>query len=361
MQPTIAHVRNTFLPVSETFIYQFIKASRETSPVAYCGARFHEEVFPLREVVCVGYPGRFAPQKLLTALLRVSRIKPYANSMNARYAAAFRRHRPDLVHAHFGVEGVQVPRDPVYRAAYGRLFQVAARLIALSEDFRSRLIALGCPAEKIAVVHLGVDPFAFSYCPPAPDATRPVHFFATARMVEKKGTRYTLEALAQVRRTHPEIRYTHIGGGPMEAELNALAAQLGIADICDFQGAQPNPVVRAEMRAADIFVLPSVTAANGDEEGTPVTLYEAMATGLPILSTRHSGIPEVVRDGENGYLAPERDSASLAANMIHMIENPHQWAGMAERGRALIEERYDVYKETARLEHIYQETLHQNH
>ena len=96
MQPVIAHVRNVFLPVSETFIYQFMKATTETRPVAFCAERQNETTFAWDDVVCVGYPGRLSPQKLMTALRRLTRRHPHANSMTAMYAAAFRRRRPGL-------------------------------------------------------------------------------------------------------------------------------------------------------------------------------------------------------------------------------------------------------------------------
>ncbi len=109
---------------------------------------------------------------------------------------------------------------------------------------------------------------------------------------------------------------------PLRGELEKLSADLGIAERVQFLGSQPHKVVKNWLARAHVFVLPSVTAQNGDVEGIPVALMEAMAAGLTVVSTRHSGIPELIEHGVGGFLSPERDVEALAANLAWIIEHP---------------------------------------
>jgi colanic acid/amylovoran biosynthesis glycosyltransferase len=380
LKPVIAHVREQFLPISETFIYQWMKRAERTRAVAVYAERQNECTFPWDDLYPVSYPGLLSHRKVAVAFLRASRIRPYANSMEGIYLKAFRELRPDLVHAHFGAEGTKVlraceelgiplvvgfygydfgvlPGEERWRVGYSRLFRYASRVNVPSEFAAGYLRRLGCPADKIAVIHLGVDLERLPFEEKKSAHGRPVHFIGVGRLVEKKGTRHVLEALSLTRRKHPGISYTHIGGGHLERELKALAARLGVDDICDFRGGQPHSVVLQGLREADIFLLPSVTASNGDVEGLPVTLVEAQAIGLPVIATRHAGIPEGVVGGESGYLVPERDVQALAERMSYLIEHEESWAEMGRRGRALIEERFDARKECAKLESLYDSVL----
>src|SRR5699024_2729183 len=148
------------------------------------------------------------------------------------------------------------------------------------------------------VHHLGVDLEAL------PMARRdwtspPMRFVSVCRLIEKKGIEFALRALARMQQDRPERAwsYTIIGDGELRGALEALATELGIADIVRFCGAQPHDVVRRCLAESHVFVLPSVTARNGDVEGIPISLMEAMAAGLVPVSTFHSGIPELIEDG----------------------------------------------------------------
>src|SRR5207248_73103 len=126
-------------------------------------------------------------------------------------------------------------------------------------------------------------------------------------------------------------------------------------------GAKDSEFVRQRMAAAHAFVLPSVTAEDGDQEGTPVSLMEAQASGLPVLSTRHSGIPEVVRDGETGFLLPERDVAALAEKTLFLIEHPEICLRMGARGREHVEAQFDIRKLNRDLAGLYEQTMARFH
>jgi colanic acid/amylovoran biosynthesis glycosyltransferase len=116
--------------------------------------------------------------------------------------------------------------------------------------------------------------------------------------------------------------------------------------------------VRQLYRTAHIFLLPSVTARDGDREGSPVVLLEAQAAGLPVVATRHSAIPEIVADGQSGYLVPERDADALAARLRDLLANPARWAEFGRAGRAIIVENHDQRRHCDRLEQLCLRVLH---
>jgi len=190
------------------------------------------------------------------------------------------------------------------------------------------------------------------------DAQREVRLLTVARLVEKKGIDVALRALGSLRDELPAVRYDVIGDGPMRAELEALAVSLGIADRVRFAGPVANDAVQQAMRDADLFVLTSLTAASGDEEGTPTVLIEAAYAGLPVLATRHAGIPDIVADGESGMLVTENDPAALADGLRTMLASRERWPAMGEAGRRLIIERGHLTADVAaRLEALYLELL----
>jgi len=178
---------------------------------------------------------------------------------------------------------------------------------------------------------------------------------STGRLIEKKGHTYTLQALALLKRSRPELAFTLdiVGEGPDEAALKAETARLGLEAVVRFHGGLPHQRTLELLRNAAIFVLPSVTAADGDMEGIPVSIMEAMALGLPVVSTFHSGIPELVEDGVSGRLVPERDPEALAAAIASVVATPGQWVAFARAGRRKIEQAFNRRVLNAQLKDLY--------
>jgi glycosyltransferase involved in cell wall biosynthesis len=199
------------------------------------------------------------------------------------------------------------------------LFRLAAALVAVSQPMRRKLIALGAPPEKVHYNPCGVDCLAFTGA--APGAALPV-LLAVGRFVEKKAPHLTIEAFARAVRGCPDARLRMIGDGPLLATCRDLVARLGLGDVVQFLGPQPPEVVRQEMRQARAFVQHSAEALSGDCEGLPVGILEAGASGLPVVSTRHAGIPEAVLDGETGLLTDERDVAGMSVAMQRLLHDP---------------------------------------
>jgi colanic acid/amylovoran biosynthesis glycosyltransferase len=160
-----------------------------------------------------------------------------------------------------------------------------------------------------------------------------------------------LRAMKLVQRTHPQCRLTIIGEGPLRPPLEALAKQLNLG--CEFSGAQPAAIVRESLRRARIVCVPSVTAANGDSEGLPTVVAEALATGVPVVSTRHAGIPEIVIPNVTGLLVPERDAGALADALRLLLVDRALWESIHETATNHMETRFDLKMQTALLENIY--------
>jgi colanic acid/amylovoran biosynthesis glycosyltransferase len=278
--------------------------------------------------------------------------------MGLRYAVAASLWKAPLVVSFYGYDVSRYPRERG-DAVYAPLFAQAPTVTSLSVHMDARLHALGCATQRIRRVPLSVEPsdqHESSGRVPRDDSA--LRLLTVARLVEKKGIVHALRAIARVRDEMPGLRYDVIGDGPLRADLEALAATLGIADRVHFHRAVAGDSVQRAMNDADLFVLPSVTATDGDEEGTPTVLLEAAYRRLPVLATRHAGIPEVVVDGESGVLVAEGDDAALAEGLRAMVRARERWPGMGETGRRLVIDRGHLMGDVAaRLETIYVELL----
>lgn len=290
--------------------------------------------------------------------------------------------RPVLVHAHFATDGlialpvarrlgvplithlrgydVSVRRGRM--AASGRLSWMRLALferrlqdegdlfLAVSEALRRQAIARGYPADRTFTHYNGVDLSRFR---PAPERAEPGLVLHIGRLVEKKGTAHLLRAFAEARRRHPAARLVVIGDGPLRASLEKLASELGLGAAVSFLGAQPQEAVRDWMARAWTLAAPSLAGRNGDSEGLPNVVVEALASALPSVAYAHAGIPEAVIDGRTGLLAPEGEAAALAARLAELLAAPDLRGRLAVSARALAESRFDAARQALRLEAHY--------
>jgi glycosyltransferase involved in cell wall biosynthesis len=294
--------------------------------------------------------------------------------------------RPVLIHAHFGVEGVYalpIARRlgiPLVTTFHGfdastspgallrsgspswinyllfrhRLARDGRVFICVSEYIRDRLIRLGFPRARTCVHYIGVDTQAIQMRSMDEERSTVIH---VARLVEKKGTEQLIRAFAQIATDHPQFDLNIVGEGPLRPRLEGLVRELNLVGRVRFQGARSHPDVMSMMRRAAVLALPSVTAATGDAEGLGMVILEAGALGLPVVATRHGGIPEAVEDGVTGYLVPERDIEQLAKRLAQLLADPALRLSMGTNARALMESRFDLRSQTQKLEEIYRRCL----
>jgi colanic acid/amylovoran biosynthesis glycosyltransferase len=270
-----------------------------------------------------------------------------------------------LVTSFYGVDASRlVKTEPAWIDKYKTLFSEGKAFIAEGIHMGDVLEGLGCPREKINVLRLGVDLNKLPYKERCSDGE--IRVLAAGTFREKKGHPFTVQAVGLVARKHPNISLTIIGDAAahrtreVEEKKKILAAieRAGLAGRTRLLGFQPYDAFIRELLNHHIFVSPSVQAADGDNEGgAPVSITEASATGMPVLSTTHCDIPEVVLDGKSGYLVPERDADTLAERLSFLIENPQTWPTLGACGRAHIEEHYDLRKQVPKLERVYHGVL----
>lgn len=218
--------------------------------------------------------------------------------------------------------GFDAWRDSIvrkYRPAYERMFRDAQAIIAVSGSIRDRLASWGAPPRKLHHIVCGADAAAFDGARPA---EAPPHFVAVGRFVDKKAPQLVVTAFRDVHAAMPTARLTMVGDGPLLEQTRGLVDTLGLQGAVSFPGVLAPKDVMALLRAARAFVQHSLTAADGDREGTPVALLEAQMAGLPVVSTLHSGIPEIVADGETGMLVKERDVAGMGRAMARLASDP---------------------------------------
>lgn len=274
--------------------------------------------------------------------------------------------RFDVVVAHFGVNGLlalrlrqlgvfSAPLASVFhgrdlsfvlerrgRDVYQELFEQGELMLPVSDYFRRRLVDHGCSAERILVQRMGVDLTRFQYQPRSLDAGQPVRILSVCRLVEKKGIEFGMRACARLPESAPSFVWDILGDGPERKKLTRLASQLGLTRRVTLHGAVSRDRVAQMLATHHVFLAPSITSLDGDQEGIPVAIMEAAASGLPVISTTHSGIPELVQDGVTGYLAPERDLDALSAAIARALTQNEHWPVLAHAARREIETHYEL-------------------
>jgi glycosyltransferase involved in cell wall biosynthesis len=170
----------------------------------------------------------------------------------------------------------------------------------------------------------------------------PLNILSVGRFCEKKGFPHLLDACHQLQQTGVPFHCTIVGFGPLASQIEAQIAALGLADQVTLAGKLTQTEVIEQYRRADVFVLPCVVTQDGDRDGIPNVLLEAMATGLPVVSTAISGITELVQSGKNGLLVPERDAPAIAAALTHLAENPALRQALGQAGRRTVHQNFTL-------------------
>ncbi|MFB6264429.1 MAG: glycosyltransferase [Bradymonadaceae bacterium] len=294
----------------------------------------------------------------------------------------------DLVHSHFGPvawRDVEVARradaahvatfygydvsllpkdDPRWRDRYRDLFDAVTGVLAEGPSMRQKIVHLGCPAEKVRVHHLGVDPDALAFEPRSLAPDEPVRILVAASFKPKKGIPDAVEALG---RLQDELDFElTIAGDATDLDrsqrekrrIERAIETYDLEDRVDRRGFLEYEKLLDEFLEHHFLLSPSRTSARGDSEGgAPVTLIAAQATGMPVVSTTHADIPNVVLDGETGLLGPENDPGAVADNIRRLVARADEWPEMGEHARRHVEEEFDASRQGRRLAEIYRELV----
>ncbi|MBW4618783.1 MAG: glycosyltransferase [Cyanosarcina radialis HA8281-LM2] len=237
---------------------------------------------------------------------------------------------------------------------YEKLFAEGDFFLANCEFFRQKAIKLGCNPDKIVVHGSGIDCRKFAFKPRSLPIGDRVRIATTGRLVEKKGIEYCIRAISQIAPTHPNIEFNIIGDGHLKEDFEKLIQELNVGHLVKLLGWKNQQEIVEILDNSHIFLAPSVTAADGNQDAPVNTLKEAMAMGLPVISTYHGGIPELVEDGVSGFLVPERDANAIAEKLDYLMSYPETWVQMGRAGRRRVEDKYDMEKLNNELVEIYQ-------
>ena len=235
-----------------------------------------------------------------------------------------------------GRDATQALRRPSRVRAYRRMLPQLSGIFAVSRFLLDNLAEQGLVHPNQHVVPSGADVQRF--CPLPKDRDL---ILAVGRFVEKKAPQVTIASFLRLAARYPRARLELIGHGPQLRRCQALVARSGFADQIRFHGRQPHDFVRDRMRRAAVFVQHSVTGRNGDAEGLPSAIQEAMACGAAIVSTRHAGIPSAVQEGTTGFLVDEYDGIGFSASLDRLLANPELCETMGHRARSYAVEHFD--------------------
>lgn len=239
----------------------------------------------------------------------------------------------------------------LFHSDYEQLFNDANYIFPVSELWASKIALTTAIKNKTHVIRMGVNVSKFIYKERI-TISHPIKLLSIARLTEKKGISVAINACLLLKQQNVDFDYTIIGDGPLRKELESQVANLGLSDKIAFLGAQTQETVSEYLNNSDVFLLPSVTAADGDMEGIPVALMEAMAIGIPVISTFHSGIPELIEDRVSGFLVNENDAASIAGVISEIIDNPGVLPDICRNAKQKIDNEFDQDKSYSRMLNI---------
>ncbi len=379
----IIHFVERFSTVSETFIYESIceMQRQRVNEVVLTHAHVNSSTRLFNPVVVVqqGYSCRMHPLRItvkILDLLHCLRAEDYYFRLRqARIATFIKKSKPSFIFAHFGPSGYLIAsiaqryKIPfavsfhgydvfilsnlqMWRKRYTELFKSAKFIQGVSQFVCAKLINLGASEDKVRLVHNGIDLNKFHYSDPSKrfDGTS-VKCIFVGRFTEKKDPLCLLRAfkIAIDKCPTKKITLKLCGDGDLMPQVQLLITELKLSNYVEIMGALPHDQVLKHMHQAHLYIQHSRIASNGDCEGLPVSITEAMAIGLPVISTEHSGIPEVVEHGVTGLLSQENDVESMARNIVELCENSSIWSSMSQNARKKIEVDFDIKKQTRML------------
>lgn len=360
-------------------IYRQITGLRRVLPAVIARKREDAELFPFDDLTVVGKP----PTHFLRRIWhRQLRDEPWliSRSETIKLLRVLEQTQARLLHIYFGhiavhllplirawtgpsvvsFHGADVGVDlekPAYREATISMLENVRLVLVRSNSLQDALVRLGCARTKIRLQRTGIPTDDFPFQPRDFPADGEWRLLQTGRLIAKKGLTTTLRAFASFAQQHPRATLTIAGEGPLLDRLQQTARELGIADRVTFAGFVAQAELRDLLYRSHIFLHPSETGADGNQEGVPNAMLEAMATGLPVFATIHGGIPEAIQNGNSGVLVPERDAEALARELLAFAKAPEKLSALARAGAESVAANFEQKSQIARLEDYYFEAM----
>ena len=360
-------------------IYRQITALERFRPVVIAQKREEAERFPFEPIFTVSKPATHFLRRFWFRTVReapwqishreVMQIRRLLEESEARLLHIYFGHiavhllplilhwrQPTVVSFHGADVMVELDK-PHYRAATREMLAAARLILVRSQSLAHALGALGCPNEKIRLQRTGIplDDIPFRERSWPNDGVW--KFLQAGRLIEKKGFATSLRAFAEFQKEHPAAVFTIAGEGPMRAELEELTRELGVWERVHFADFLSQEKLREAFYDAHLFLHPSELGADGNQEGVPNSMLEAMASGLPVFATTHGGIPEAIENVVSGVLVNERDDAALAGALLEWASRPDKLSNLAQAGAQVIAEKFEQKAQIRALEDIYREAI----
>ena len=360
-------------------IYRQITSLKRVEPFVIAQKREEAERYPFERIAIVGKPATHFARRFWFKKMRESPWQVSTGEVE-KLTSVLAKVNAELLHIYFGhiavhllpliqawpkpsvvsFHGADVMVDldkPAYRAATQQMLEAIRLVLVRSESLGRALINLGCPAGKIRLQHTGIPVDEIPFRPREWPANGAWKFVQACRLIEKKGLRVSMRAFAKFAERHPASTFTIAGEGPLRNMLGQLAAELGVADKIFFPGFISQTQLRELFYQSHIFLHPSEVGGDGNQEGVPNSMLEAMASGLPVFATEHGGIPEAIENGRSGILVNERDDNALALALLERTANPEELAAIARNGAEVVSKYFEQTGQTRQLEDYYLEAI----
>jgi len=365
----------TFLKPEMLHIYRQITSLRRVRPVVIAQKRENADRFPFQNIRVVKKPAlhflrrtwfkQIADRPWQISPAEVRATERALTESNAELLHVYFGHiamllrplirqwqKPSLVSFH-GADVLVDMQKPAYRRATEEMLSLVRRVLVRSDSLRQAVIDLGCAPEKIEIQRAGIPLADFPFRERSIPGDGRWRLLQAGRLIEKKGLKTTLRAFARFQKEFPAARLTIAGEGPQLEELQSLARELQIDGAVDFAGFVSQEELRELLYSSHIFLHPSETGRDGNQEGVPNSMLEAMASGLPVFATRHGGIPEVVENNVSGILANERDHRTLGDALIETAKSPDRLRAMGHVASESVAKNFNQTEQARLLEEIY--------
>jgi colanic acid/amylovoran biosynthesis glycosyltransferase len=378
-RPIVACYCATFLKPEMLHIYRQLTALERFQPVVIARKREQAERFPFAPLFVVPRPALHFLRRFWYRTLRQAPW-PISRKEARRIERVLHEHDARLLHIYFGHIAVHLlplmrhwPRPvvvsfhgadvlvdldrPRYRSATQQMLAAARLVLVRSESLARAVAALGCASDKIRLHRTGIPLGEITFRERTWPSDGAWQFLQAGRLIEKKGLATSLRAFAAFQKIYPKASFTIAGEGPLLLPLRTLARELGVEARVEFSGFLTQNELREAFARAHVFLHPSEIAPDGNQEGVPNAMLEAMASGLPVFATRHGGIPEAIEDGVSGVLVAERDHSALATVILDWTARPEGLNLLARRGAEAVAEKFEQTNQARALENFYFEAL----
>ena len=360
-------------------IYRQITSLKRVSPFVIAQKREEAARYPFDRIAVVGKPATHFLRRFWFKQVRDAPWQISKGEVN-QLIGILDEQKAELLHIYFGhiathllplirawprpsvvsFHGADVMVDlekPAYRAATQQMLDAVRLVLVRSESLGRALVNIGCPAGKIRLQRTGIPIEEIPFRPRDWPENGAWKFLQASRLIEKKGLRVSLRAFAKFAASHPAATFTIAGEGPLRSELGQLAAELGVADKVFFPGFVSQTQLRELFYQSHIFLHPSERGGDGNQEGVPNSMLEAMASGLPVFATEHGGIPEAIENGRSGILVNEGDEEALVRALLEWTANPDGLAAIARNGAEAVHQKFQQAAQTKTLEDYYLEAI----